>query len=59
MNFGNGVFGTTALTGSEDSDWFADAGGIGRFKYNPTQTVDSTSTDYRAICTKNIKAYGG
>jgi len=59
MNFGNGVFGTTALTGSEDSDWFADAGGIGRFKYNPTQTVDSVSQDYRAICTKNIKAYGG
>ena len=37
LNFGNGVFGSTALTGSEDSDWFRDAGGEGKFKYNPTK----------------------
>jgi hypothetical protein len=58
LNFGNGVFGTTALTGSEDSDWFRDAGGLGKFKYNPTQTIDSTTWNARAICTKNINTYG-
>jgi len=58
LNFGNGVFGSTALTGSEDSDWFRDAGGQGKFKYNPTQTIDSTTWDARAICTKNINTYG-
>ena len=58
LNTGNGVFATTALTGSEDSDWFADAGGEGRFKYNPTQTIDSVTWNCRALCTKNLKTYG-
>jgi len=58
LNFGNGVFGATALTGSEDSDWFRDAGAQGKFKYNPTQTIDSGTWDARAICTKNINTYG-
>jgi len=58
LNFGNGSFGTTSLTGSENSDWFRDAGGLGKFKYNPTQTIDSTTWNARAICTKNINTYG-
>ena len=58
LNFGNGSFGTTSLTGSENSDWFRDAGGIGKFKYNPTQTIDGTTWNARAICTKNINTYG-
>ena len=54
-NFGNGYFGTTAITSPED-----DAGGIGAFKYDPSAgTFDSASKDFRAICSKNIKAYGG
>ena len=58
LNFGNGVFGSTALTGTEDTDWFRDAGGKGKFKYNPTQTIDSTTWNARAICLKNINTYG-
>ena len=54
-NFGNGYLGTTAITSPQD-----DAGGIGAFKYDPSVgTFDSASKDFRAICTKNIKAYGG
>jgi len=44
-NFGNGYFGTTAVTSAE-----ADGDGIGAFEYAPP-------TGYFAICTKNIKAY--
>ena len=55
VNFGNGYFGTTAVTSA-----VADAGGIGQFEYDPSAgTFDSASKDFRAICTKNIKAYGG
>jgi len=54
-NFGNGYFGTTAVTSS-----VADEGGIGAFEYDPSAgTFDGSSKDFRAICTKNIKAYGG
>ena len=54
-NFGNGYFGTDLISSPE-----ADAGGVGAFKYNPsTGTFDGSSKDFRAICTKNIKAYGG
>ena len=47
VNFGNGYFGTTAVTSAE-----ADGAGIGAFEYAPP-------TGYYALCTKNIKAYGG
>ena len=47
VNFGNGYFGTTAVTSAE-----ADDAGIGAFEYAPP-------TGYYALCTKNIKAYGG
>ena len=54
-NFGNGYFGTTAIGSPEE-----DAGGIGAFKYDPSAgTFDGSSKDFRALCTKNIKAYGG
>jgi hypothetical protein len=46
-NFGNGYFGTTAVTSAE-----ADGDGIGAFEYAPP-------TGYFTLCTKNIKAYGG
>ena len=46
-NFGNGYFGTTAVTSAE-----ADGDGIGAFEYAPP-------TGYFALCTRNIKAYGG
>ena len=52
-NFGLGFFGITAVSSS-----VADAGGEGSFEYNPTATIDSSSQDFRAICTKNIKTYG-
>ena len=47
VNFGNGYFGTTAVTSAE-----ADGAGIGAFEFAPP-------TGYYALCTKNIKAYGG
>ena len=47
FNFGNGFFGTTS-TGTTE----ADDAGIGQFKYD-------VPAGYYAICTKNIKAYGG
>jgi|1_EtaG_2_1085319.scaffolds.fasta_scaffold07298_3 hypothetical protein len=54
LNFGNGYFGTTVISSPE-----ADAGGIGAFKYDPSVgTFDSSSKDFRAICTRNIKDYG-
>ena len=58
VNFGNGVFHTTVLTGTT----FSDAAGIGTFKYSPNQggasNFDSAAKDFYAVCTKNIKAYG-
>ena len=58
FNFGNGYFGTTAITSPEN-----DEGGIGAFKYDPSDggasSFDGAAKDFRAICTKNIKLYGG
>ena len=54
FNFGNGYFGTTAVTSA-----VADAGGIGQFEYDPSAgTFDGSSKDFRAICTNNIATYG-
>jgi hypothetical protein len=47
FNFGNGYFGTTAVSSGN-----ADANGHGIFEYSPTLS----GTDYFAICTKNINA---
>jgi len=61
INFGNGVFGSTALTGTENTDWFADNGGEGKFKYNPSGTAsgfDGSTKHFRCLNTKNIKLYG-
>ena len=44
MNFGNGYFGTTAVSSSENPD-----DGIGIFEY-------SVPTGYKALCTKSINA---
>ena len=61
FNWGSGTYGVngTALTGVEDTDWYADAGGEGKFKYDPTRTIDSVTWNARAICTNNIQAYNG
>ena len=47
VNAGNGYFGTTLISSPE-----ADDGGVGAFAYDVPE-------GYRAVCTKNIKAYGG
>ena len=47
MNFGNGIFGDTALTGTT----YADDAGQGTFKYD-------VPAGYYALCTKNLKTYG-
>ena len=47
VNFGNGYFGTTSTGTTEEDD-----AGIGQFKYD-------VPAGYYALCTKNIKAYGG
>ena len=47
VNFGNGYFGTTAVASTN-----ADDAGIGSFEYD-------VPAGYYALCTKNIKAYGG
>ena len=55
FNFGNGYFGTDAVTSG-----VADAGGEGTFEYDPSAgTFDSASKDFRAICTNNLATYGG
>ena len=46
-NFGNGYFATTAVSSAN-----ADDAGIGAFEYD-------VPAGYYALCTKNIKAYGG
>ena len=57
-NFGNGYFGTSLISSPE-----ADEGGIGAFKYDPSAggatSFDGSAKDFRAICSKNIKLYGG
>jgi hypothetical protein len=45
-NFGNGYFGTTAVSSAENDD-----AGYGKFEYSPP-------TGYYALCTKNINTYG-
>ena len=45
-NFGNGYFGTTAVSSSN-----SDSAGLGLFEY-------SVPSGYYALCTKNIKNYG-
>ena len=53
-NFGNGYFGTTAVSSS-----VADAGGEGSFEYDPSSgTFDGSSKDFRALCTNNLATYG-
>ena len=47
FNFGNGYFGTTAVSTSESDD-----AGEGSFEFD-------VPAGFYAICTKNIKAYGG
>jgi len=47
FNYGNGYFGTTAVSSAE-----ADDAGIGAMEYD-------VPAGYYCICTKNIKAYGG
>jgi len=36
---------------------------VGQFEYDPSRgeasDFDSAAKDFRALCTKNIKAYGG
>jgi hypothetical protein len=46
MNFGNGYFGSTAI-----SSPYSDGAGLGKFQYQPP-------TGYYALCTKNINVYG-
>ena len=46
-NFGSGYFGTTAVASAN-----ADGNGIGAFEY-------AVPTGYYAVCTKNIKEFGG
>ena len=45
-NFGNGYFGTTAVSSAENDD-----AGYGKFEYD-------VPTGYYALCTKNINTYG-
>ena len=58
VNFGSGVFGTTALTGTT----YADANGHGTFKYSPNQggasNFDSAAKNFYTLNTKNIKEFG-
>ena len=48
LNFGNGVFGSTALTGTT----YSDGNNIGIFKYE-------VPSGFLALCTKNIGSAGG
>ena len=58
-NFGNGVFGTTALGGTT----YSDENGEGTFKYSPNDggasSFDGSAKNFYALCTNNIKLYGG
>tara|TARA_Y100001938_G_scaffold139627_1_gene206738 strand:- start:444 stop:1805 length:1362 start_codon:yes stop_codon:yes gene_type:complete len=58
VNFGSGVFGTTALTGTT----YSDANNQGTFKYSPNQggaaNFDSAAKNFYALNTKNIKEFG-
>ena len=51
-NFGNGYFGTTAVSSAN-----SDVNGLGIFEYNPSSgTFDGSSKNFLALCTKNINA---
>jgi len=51
-NFGNGYFGTTAVSSGN-----SDVNGLGTFEYDPSSgTFDGSSKDFLALCTKNINA---
>ena len=58
VNFGSGVFGTTALTGTT----YSDANNQGTFKYSPNQggasNFDSAAKNFYTLNTKNIKEFG-
>ena len=58
VNFGNGTFFSTALTGTT----YSDNDSIGTFKYSPNyggaSTFDGSAKNFMALCTKNIKTYG-
>ena len=58
-NFGNGVFGTTSLGGTT----YSDANSEGIFKYSPNDggasSFDGSAKNFYALCTNNIKLYGG
>ena len=58
VNFGNGTFFSTALTGTT----YSDNDSIGTFKYSPNYggaaTFDGSAKNFMALCTKNIKTYG-
>ena len=47
VNYGNGYYGTTAVSSAN-----ADDAGIGAMEYD-------VPAGYYCLCTKNIKAYGG
>ena len=57
-NFGNGCFGTTAVTSSN-----TDANGYGLFEYDPSDggsaSFDGSAKDFLAICTENLGSDGG
>ena len=57
MNYGNGFFGTTAVSSSN-----ADAAGYGLFEYSPNQggaaNFDGYAKNFYALNTKNINTYG-
>ena len=57
MNYGNGFFGTTAVSSSN-----ADAAGYGLFEYSPNQggaaNFDSSAKNFYALNTKNLNTYG-
>ena len=59
VNWGNGVFFSTLLTGTT----YTDDDGIGMFKYSPNYgggaNFDGSAKNFYALCTKNLKAYGG
>jgi len=51
-NFGNGYFGTTAVSSAN-----SDVNGLGIFEYNPSSgTFDGSSKNFLALCTKNINS---
>ena len=52
-NFGNGVFGETALTGTT----YNGSDGNGIFKYDPNNiTLDSTTKSFKSLTTKGLNA---